>query len=174
MVHEGVHGAQQMLVGHALGHRRHSDSVQPAQHAQLAVRGTEPVEHHRPHQGLNINLPLAGAQRPSERAVKTKILPDLMQRKDVAVGQGALELNLHLLLDFTPRNTAEATDQGVQAAVLQVVDAPEVGDDAQARLSVRITEGFHDLQVAATAVGRDAREHGMPNIAIRRFTQGAS
>jgi hypothetical protein len=35
MVHEGVHGAQQMLVGHALGYRRHRDSAQPAQPPNL-------------------------------------------------------------------------------------------------------------------------------------------
>jgi hypothetical protein len=31
----------------------------------------------------------------------------------------------NLLLDFTPRNAAEATDQGIDAAVLQLVNAPE-------------------------------------------------
>jgi hypothetical protein len=33
-----------------------------------------------------------------------------------------------------------------------LVDTTKVGNDAQPRRSVRITEGFHDLQVAAAAL----------------------
>jgi len=56
MVHQGIHGAQQMLVGHALGHGRHGHGVQPAQHAQLAVGRTEAVEHHGAHQAEGMGL----------------------------------------------------------------------------------------------------------------------
>jgi len=58
-----------------------------------------------------------------------------MKREDVTIRWGTLELDLHLLLDFTPRNAAEATDQGIEAAVLQLVNAPEVGQ-SEARLPV--------------------------------------
>jgi hypothetical protein len=54
-----------------------------------------------------------------------------------------------------------------------LVNAPEVGHDAQARLSVRVTEGFHDLQVAAAAVGGYAREHGMQIIAQKQIIKCA-
>jgi hypothetical protein len=51
------------------------------------LSGAEPVEHHRPHERPDVDLPPARAQGPAKGTVETKVLPDLMQRKDVAVGR---------------------------------------------------------------------------------------
>ena len=90
MVDQRVHGAQEMVVFHRLRHGRHRDRFQPAQHAKLTVRRAKPVEYHRPHEGFDIDLPLARAQRPSQGTVGAKVLADLVQSKDVAIGEASL------------------------------------------------------------------------------------
>lgn len=73
MVHQRIHRPKQMLVGYALRYGRHRHRFQPAQNAQLAVRGAEPVEHHGPHKGLDIDLTLARAQRAPQGTVEAEI-----------------------------------------------------------------------------------------------------
>ncbi|CUH39351.1 hypothetical protein JSE7799_02075 [Jannaschia seosinensis] len=54
VVHQGVHGAQELLVCRGLRHPGHRDRLQPPQASQLRLRRAKPVEHHRPDQRLGI------------------------------------------------------------------------------------------------------------------------
>ncbi len=87
MIHQRIHGAQQMLMSNALGHRWHGHSLQPTQTAQLAVRGAEAVEDHGADQRLGIDLAAPRSQRAAQGTVEAKILPELVQGKDVAIGE---------------------------------------------------------------------------------------
>ena len=61
MIHQRIHRAQQMLMGHAPGHRWQGHRLQPAQAPQLAVRGAEAAEHHGANQRLGIDFAPARA-----------------------------------------------------------------------------------------------------------------
>ena len=54
VVHQRVHGPQELLMGRGLRQARHRDRLQPAQATQLRLRRTKPVEHHCPDQRLGI------------------------------------------------------------------------------------------------------------------------
>ncbi|OIQ72076.1 hypothetical protein GALL_463030 [mine drainage metagenome] len=87
MIHQRIHRAQQMLMGHALGHRGHGHRLQPTQAAQLAVRSAEAVKDHRPDQRLGIDLAAPRPQCAAQGAVEAEVFPELVQRKDIAVGE---------------------------------------------------------------------------------------
>jgi hypothetical protein len=59
-----------MVVFDLLGHCWHRDRVQPAQYAQLAVRGAKSVKNHGPHEGFDIDLPLARAPKFDRKSSK--------------------------------------------------------------------------------------------------------
>ena len=75
IVHQGVHGAQEMVMLDLGRHLGHGHGVEPAQAPQLAGRVAQAVEDHRPHQRLDIQLALAGSKSAAEGAVKAEIPP---------------------------------------------------------------------------------------------------
>ena len=171
MVHQRVHRAQKMLVGHGLGHRRHRHGLQPAQAAELARGVAEAVERHRADEGLHVGSATPRPQGPAERAVETEVLPKRMQGEDVTITARAFPGDLGLRGPGPPGNPAKASDEGVELAVLHSVDAPEVGDDAQPGLPGLVAERLDDLQIAAPAALGDACEHGMQDAAQKASLQ---
>jgi|GEM_PF-4458357 hypothetical protein len=70
IVQKRIHGAQQVLVRHAVRHRGNGNSFQPAQAAQFAVWFAQAVEHHGADQGFGVKFPATGTQRAVERLLE--------------------------------------------------------------------------------------------------------
>lgn len=177
VIHQRVHRPQQMLVLDRRRHRGHGHRFQPAQTAELAVGRAEQVEDHRPDQRLNIDLPATGTQGRGQRAVEAEVLPELMQRKDIAISQGRIVDHLRGGVLGPAGCTVQAADEGVELARLQGIEAPQIGHDAQPRLARVVAEGLDDLQVAAAAGLGDARKYGMQNTPLcifRKYTLSIS
>ena len=154
MVHQRVHGAQEMLVGHGVGHGRHRDGLQPAQAAQLAAGVAEAIEHHGPHQGLDVEPALARPQGAPERAVEAQFLPHRMQGKDVAEAPCRL---VHV-----PRRMTHRKPKVAKAEDVAVADRVMVGPimrillDTDAELR-DATEPRDEFPRARQKVGMDMR-----------------
>jgi hypothetical protein len=72
VIHQGVHGTQQVLVINQLGHSAgKGNGLQPAQHAQLGVRVTKAIDHHHAHQRLDIDG-VAGLQKDFAQALEAQ------------------------------------------------------------------------------------------------------
>jgi hypothetical protein len=137
MVHERVHRAQQMLVGDALGHRRHGDRVEPAQTAQLARRVAQAVEDHGADQRLGVDFPARGPQRARQRRIDPEVPPEFVERKDIAKAAAGLLDDLRGGILGPPDRPIEPVDQRIQPLRRDLVEAPEVGHDARPHLAVR-------------------------------------
>lgn len=94
MVHQRIHAAKQLLVAQrASGDARQADRLKPAQHAQLGVRITQAVEHHRAQRMLD-RRGVAGTAKHTGQRVKAQFMPKLMQRPHIPQRQGWLEGHL--------------------------------------------------------------------------------
>ena len=153
-----VHGAQQVLVGHALGHRRHRDRLQPAQAAELAVRRAQAVEHHRADQRLDIELALTGAQGAPKGTVEAKSRPQLVPGEDVPKARLGAWLISTLAGSSRPAARQSTPDQGVELACPCHRCARD-WPDAMPRLAGLVAIGLDDLQVTPPSAPVDAHEH---------------
>ena len=159
VIHQCVHGAQEMLVGHALGHGRHGHGLQPARAAQLRVRRAETVEDHRPDEGLDVQLALSGPQSAAEGAIEAEVFPQLVQRENVSIGSCRRMSDPEPGRLVASGGAAEPPDQGVEVTVLHAVDAPEIGDHPVAGLASLVAVGLDDLEIAPPTALVDAHEH---------------
>lgn len=75
------------------------------------------------HQSLGIELPPRGTQGPCDRAVETQLAPDLMQRVDIAAGQGRVVLDGPCRVPDASQGPIQAIDQRIEVAILQLVEA---------------------------------------------------
>lgn len=168
MVHQRVHGPQQMLMGHDLGHGRHGHGLQPAQAAEFAGGVAQPVEHHGAHECLDIEPALAGAQGAPEGTVEAKLRPQRMQREHIPESPGRRMGDLELCRLIAPGRTTEPPDQRVEIAVFHAIDAPEIGDDPVPRFASLVAVGLDHLQIAPPTAFVDAHE---PTYRICRESQ---
>jgi hypothetical protein len=172
MIHQRVHGAQQMLVCDGLRDRRHRHRFQPAQASQLAVRSTKAVEHHGPDQRFGIELASRGAQRFPQGNVEAQVLPQLVQCKDIAVSEGGLVDHIGGGILDAPHGAVQAIDQRIELAAVQPVKPPKVRDHLDAHLASLVAMALDELQIAPAARLRDARVHGPTLRALRQWLQG--
>ena len=70
IIHQRVHGAQEVVMLDLGRHVGHGHGVQPAQAPQLACGVAEAVEDHRPHEGICFDLAPPGSHRTSKGAVE--------------------------------------------------------------------------------------------------------
>jgi len=87
MSYQRIHAAQQMLVCH--GNRVHlgqADGFQPAQHSQLGLGITQPVEDHHA-QSVFDGGGVAGLAEHASQSIKAEFAPQLIERPDVAKSQ---------------------------------------------------------------------------------------
>jgi hypothetical protein len=159
MIDQRVHRPQQVLVGGDLRHCRHGHRFQPPQASKLGVRFAEPIEDHGAHQRLDIHLPLPRAQGPRERPVEPEILPQLVQREDIAEGARRVVRELAGGVLKTTDRPVEAIDQRVEHSGRDLVEPPEVGDDLDANLAFFVAVPLDELEIAAAARCCDARVH---------------
>ncbi|OIQ69090.1 hypothetical protein GALL_493100 [mine drainage metagenome] len=159
MVHQRIHGAQEVLMRDGLGHGGHRDGLEPAQAAQLACGIAQSVEHHRPDEGLDIELALARPQGAPERAIETEVFPQFMENKDVTEALRRVVGDRQSRRLIAACHLAEAADQGVKMTVFHAVDATKIGDDAAARLAGLVAEGLDNLQISPPATLCDPNEH---------------
>jgi len=55
-IHERIHRAQQLIVGHCLGNTGHGHRLQPLQAAEFRVRCAQAIEDHGAHEGFGVEL----------------------------------------------------------------------------------------------------------------------
>jgi len=101
----------------------------------------------------------SGAQGTSKGAVEAQILPQLMQRKDVAKGPRRLMGDLDLVGLLAPGRTAQSPDQSIELAAILVVEAPEIYHDTVPWLACLVAAGLDDPQGAPPPALVDAHEH---------------
>ena len=164
-----VHGAQQVLVrGQAVGKaeiggQRHG--VEPAQHAQLAARIAQPVQHHGAQAGQHIELD-PGPPPGAGQVIKAQGAPQTAQRPDVARAAAVDEAQVVERVDGWSRSggsllalrTLQRGNQGVH--ITAGLKAPERADGALARLALLIAERLDQLRVAARTGLGDLYKHG--------------
>jgi len=64
-----------VFVCSALASAESGRGLQPAQHAELGLRVTKPVEHHHPHQGLDIDLVAGAPKDPARLTIAPRLSP---------------------------------------------------------------------------------------------------
>ena len=146
-IHQGIHRAQELIVRHLFRRIGQAHCLQPAQDPELGGGLAQPVEHHGAHQGHRIELAARGAQRTADRAIEPERVPQLVEQVDVAVAQGRNELRILGAsgLIAASGDALQPGDQGIELAVAKLVDPPERGDDALARLALGVAMSFNEL-----------------------------
>ena len=161
VVHQRIHGAQQMLVVELGGlHPGHAHRLCPAQHPELGVGITQPVEHHHA-DGLLDGGGVAGAPEHAGQRIEADLAPELVERPHVTQGQGGLEAHLRhggIALGQTAHPEQRLQQPIELTAVL--VDAAEGHDVALARLAVFVAKRLDELGVAVALGAGDLDEHG--------------
>jgi hypothetical protein len=140
---------------------RQRHGLEPAQHTELGLRVTEPIEHHHPHQGLDIDL-MAGAAKDAPQLTKAQRLPQFMERPDRIQRAGRLELHLRLGLGTEDRCTPGGLQQSVNHRIegsTDLIEAPEGGYGALADAALVIAKRLDELDVAPWTGGRDLDMH---------------
>ncbi len=94
VAHQRIHGAQQLLMVQLIGVYSGAAHVllEPVEDAALASRRSKAVEDHGADQRLGVEPALGRAKRPAQGFIQAELLPELMQRPEIAEGAGALEL----------------------------------------------------------------------------------
>ena len=145
MIDQRVHRTQQVLVCDGLRHCRHGHPFQPPQAPQLGVWLTKAIEDHGAHQRLDIDLPLSRTQGARERLVESEILPQLVEREDIAEATSRVMCELAGgVLKATDR-PVEAVDQWIELSGRDPVEPPEVGDDLDANLAFLVAVPLNEL-----------------------------
>lgn len=151
MIDQRVHRTQQVLVGDDLRHGRHGYGVQPSQAPQLGVRFAKPIENHGSHQRLDIHLSFPRAQRARERLVEPEVIPQLVEREDIAEVTRRVMRELAGGVLKAADCTIEPVDQWIQLSRRDLVEPPEVGDDLDAYLALLVAVPLDELKIAAAA-----------------------
>ncbi len=159
IVHQRVHGAQEMMMFDLGGHLRHGHGVQPAQAPKLACGVAQAVEDHCPYESIRFDLAPPRPHGAAERTVEPQILPKLVQGKDVAIGLGALDLDGKRRIVAAPDGPVQTVDQGVELGGVQILKSAEVGDDPMADLALVVAIALDQLEILAPTGSRDLRVH---------------
>ena len=159
IVHQRVHGAQEMVMLDLGRHLRHGHGVQPAQAPQLACGVAQTVEDHGAHEGICFDLAPPGSHRMSKGAVEAKVLPKLVQGKDVSIGLGAFDLDGKSRVVAPPDGPVQAVDQGIELGGVQIFKSTEVGNDPMTDLPLIVAIALDQLQILAPAGSRDLGLH---------------
>ena len=159
IVHQRIHGAQEVVMLDLGGHLGHGHSVQPAQAAEFAGRVAQTVEDHRPHEGICLDLAPPRPHGAAKSAVEAKIFPQLVQGKDVAIRLGAFDLDGKRRILAPPDGPVQPVDQGIELGGVQIFKSAEIGDDPMADLALVVAIALDQLQILAPAGSRDLRVH---------------
>ncbi len=147
----------------------HADRLQPAQHAELGVGITQPVEDHHAN-GVLDRGGEAGAAKDRGQRIEAQLVPQASRaqtspsaRADSKRTWGASRVTGRAAL-----GTQQTAQQGVKLPAA-LVDTPERGDRALAGLAVFVAKGLDQLRVAVTAGGGDLDEHALEYSADKRY-----
>ena len=151
MIDQRVHRTQQMLVADGFGHGRHGHRVQPPQAAELGVGVAQPIEDHGAHQRLDIDLSLSRAQGARERFVEPEILPQFVEREDIAEATRRVMRELAGGVLEAADCTVEPVDQRIELSGRDLVEPPEVGNNLDANLAFLVAVPLDELKIAAAA-----------------------
>lgn len=119
-------------------HLGHGHGVEPAQAAHFACGVAQAVEDHRPHEGIGLDLAPPGSHGAPKGAVETKVIPKLVQGKDVAIGLRAFDLDGKGRVVAPPDRPVQALDQRIELGGAQIFEAAKVGDNPVADLPLII------------------------------------
>jgi len=148
-------------VVHALG--RDAGQVhplEPAQHPELAARIAEAVEDHREHPGLEVELPVGGAEDPAQLLIEPELAPDLGEQPRRPDTARRIEVHA-LLIGFRHTGVAaQAANEAADGLLGALVGAPELGNLAVAGLALGVAVALDEPQVGMTVGARGADEHG--------------
>jgi hypothetical protein len=82
-----------------------------------------------------------------------------MERKDVAIGLGAFDLDRKGCVVTPSDSPVQTVDQGIKLGGVQILQPPEVRDDPMADLPLLVAITLNQLQVLAPAGSRDFGVH---------------
>jgi hypothetical protein len=177
-ISQRVHGAQQPLVGDTGGsYSRKTRPFEAAHDAELGGRIVQAVEDHHAEQPLAAEGRSAGTQHAAEGLPKAQPMPQRREQPRVAHAQGGVEANGRQVDALGNRGAAdahEAANERIGAAGAHMLEAAEGGNDALARCTPVITEGFYDLHVGAAVSACDANEHGASYRSATRASEGVN
>src|SRR6056297_607506 len=82
-----------------------------------------------------------------------------MERKNVAIGLGAFDLDGKGRVVAPSDSPVQTVDQGIKLGGVEILKPSEVGDDPMADLPLIVAIALDQLQVLAPAGSRDLRVH---------------
>lgn len=158
-----VHRAQELVMGDGTGHAGNRHRLQPLEAAQLRVRGTQTIEHHRAHQCLGIKRAPGRAQRSPDGIVKAEARPQFVQGIHIAERQRGVVLRRRRRDRHPTQRALQAVNQRIQLLAIQLVRPPKIGDHALTHAGLG-SKSLNDLQIAPAARAGNARVH-VPTVA---------
>ena len=176
MIDQGIHAAQQMLMGDRLHlNARHGHRVEPTQDTELGFRIAQAIEHHHPNQRFDIDA-VPGLAEHAAQFAKAQGLPQFVQSPHVAQCSGRFELDRRqrCIQEVWPtRHLEQARNDGIET-VRQLIQTPERDQGAMPGLARLVTKGLDKLEILAGTGARDLEEHASTLTALDSLSNMAS
>ena len=160
MIHQGIHAAQQLLMGQRFRlDTGHAHRLQPAQHTEFGVRVAQPVEDHRAQRLLD-RRGEPGAPEHGGETVKPQFMPKLVKCPDITQCERRFEAQLRrrTYRRWTTFAAQESAEQRIDLATV-FINTSERCNRALTRLAVVITKRLHQLSVGVTSGASELDEH---------------
>jgi len=107
------------------------------------------IEDHGAHQRLDIQLALSRAQSARDRLVEPKVLPQFVEREDIADATRRLMHELAGGILQAAYCSVEPVDQRIELSRRDLVEPPEVGNNLDANLASLVEGHLDELMIAA-------------------------